>query len=174
MFYKAVGELWAKFCSETVPKNQIVFSELKIQLFDSISMLRNDYLKNAGDMFDGILDKVYMKLSKKTTDFSSGEIAIKTSNILKDAKNNCKKISQIFTTLSDDKSAISDLFTSFSQSLNKFLEKVGELIVEVNFLSSNFLKDFQYNHYIWLVINTIRKMTIGLKKKEVDDSKLTN
>lgn len=54
--------------------------------------------------------------------------------------------------------------------LTTYLEKIRELILDVDFTSNKFLKDFQYNHSIWLVINVIRKMLINLKNKELSNN----
>jgi hypothetical protein len=58
IFYKAHLDIWNKFCSETVPRSQIVFSVLKQQLFDSISILKQDYVQNSEAMFNSLLGKL--------------------------------------------------------------------------------------------------------------------
>ena len=52
-----------------------------------------------------------------------------------------------------------------TQSLTQTLTNISELIVEMDFA-----KDFQFNHTIWQVINSIRKTLVGLK---TGDEKLT-
>lgn len=96
-----------------------------------------------------------MKLSKKTNDIISFKVA------LKETKNVCKKVTQIFNILSEDYSTISQLFSSFIQSLSQFLANISELIIEMDFS-----KDFQFNHTIWQIINTIRKTLMTLKTED--------
>ena len=111
------------------------------------------------------IDKIYQKLSKKT-----GEEFIPGDIVLKEAKNASKRITQIFTILSEDEKFISELFDVFMKWLTVYLDKIRDLILDVDFTSTKFLKDFQYNHSIWLVINVIRKMLISLKNKELSNN----
>ena len=55
VFYKSHSELWNKFWSEAVPTSKIIFSELRDQLFDSISILKSDYLLKAEEIFNSYL-----------------------------------------------------------------------------------------------------------------------
>lgn len=55
LFYKNHTEFWNKFCGETVPRSQIVFSELKTHLYDSITILKDKYLEKSEEMFKAML-----------------------------------------------------------------------------------------------------------------------
>lgn len=67
--------MWNRFCEETVPRSQIVFSELKNQLFESIEMLKNDYLQESQKMFDAMFGKLsFINLSRANSSKAKQEI----------------------------------------------------------------------------------------------------
>ena len=61
-FHKTHNDLWIRFSSETLPTGQIIFNELKVKLFESITILRSEYIKQSSEMFNSMLDKIYQKL----------------------------------------------------------------------------------------------------------------
>lgn len=137
-----------KFTNETLPTEQIVFSDLKIRLFDSISVLRNEYIAGSQEMFSGLLNRIYQKLSKKTSEGGT---------VLKETKSVCTKITNIFTFLSDDEELCNKLFSTFTIALTEQLDKINELIVDAYVTPKN----------TWSVMNSIKKLLISLKTKDV-------
>ena len=87
---------------------------------------------------------------------------------LKETKNVCKTITQIFNILAEDSLTINQLFSIFMESLSQTLTNISELIVDMDFS-----KDFQFNHTIWQIISSIRKMVVSLKAKDENSTQNT-
>lgn len=100
----------------------------------------------------------------------SNEKFISEKIVLRETKNANKRITKIFTILTEDKNFIAKLFDKFTAWLTVRFGRISELIVDVDFTLNKLMKDFQFNHSIWLVINVIRKMLFSLKNKELSSN----